>query len=153
GQLWLLQGGPGGSASAFYSLIDVIQSRRPELDIYTLEHRGVGSSTELDCPAQTADNSDGGPLIAPNEVTACVAAVQASVGGALQQFTTSQAARDLAHVIDRTKAQGQRVFIYGVSYGTYWVQRYLQLFPTQASAAILDSILPPVTQFENFDAQ
>jgi pimeloyl-ACP methyl ester carboxylesterase len=35
------------------------------------------------------------------------------------------------------------VFVYGVSYGTYWANRYLQLQPAQAAGVILDSIVIP----------
>ena len=50
--------------------------------------------------------------------------------------------RDLAAVLERTRKPGQRSFVYGVSYGTYWAQRYLHVAPTQAAGVILDSIVP-----------
>jgi pimeloyl-ACP methyl ester carboxylesterase len=34
------------------------------------------------------------------------------------------------------------VFVLGLSYGTYWAQRYLQSFPEQASGVILEGVLP-----------
>jgi pimeloyl-ACP methyl ester carboxylesterase len=39
-----------------------------------------------------------------------------------------------------------------VSYGTYWAHRYLQLYPSQATAVILDSIAPPGETFVPYDA-
>jgi pimeloyl-ACP methyl ester carboxylesterase len=50
------------------------------------------------------------------------------------------AQRASGFVIERTREKDQKVHVYGVSYGTYWAQRYLQLFPTQATAVTLDSV-------------
>ncbi|MBU1069229.1 lysophospholipase [Myxococcota bacterium] len=58
-------------------------------------------------------------------------------------FNTTQAARDLAAVIDRTRENGVPVIVYGVSYGTYWALRYLRLYPTHSDGVILDSICAP----------
>jgi len=37
---------------------------------------------------------------------------------------------------------GQRLFLYGTSYGTYWLQRFLQLYPDEVDGVVLDSICP-----------
>jgi pimeloyl-ACP methyl ester carboxylesterase len=34
------------------------------------------------------------------------------------------------------------VFVLGISYGSYWAQRYLQAFPAQADGVILEGVLP-----------
>ena len=73
-------------------------------------------------------------------VQACADEVQQRWGGALGTFSTTTAARDVGHLIERTRAPGQEVHVYGVSYGTYWAQRYMQLFPEQATTVTLDSV-------------
>jgi len=153
-QLWLLQGGPGGSSDRFDSTIADLAERLPGVDIYVLEHRGVGESTRLGCPEQEAPGSNGGVGITASEWPACLAAVQDEWGASLSQFTITADARDLKHVIDATRAPDQKVFIYGVSYGTARAIRYLQLHPDGADGVILDSIVAPgLSYFSNFDKQ
>lgn len=41
--------------------------------------------------------------------------------------------------------------VYGVSYGTYWLHRYLQLYPTQPSAVVLDSICARCGQWLEYE--
>ena len=153
GQLWLLQGGPGGSGADFLDVLEAFGAIAPDLDIYTLDHRGVGHSTRLGCAAQEEPNSDWGRSISPTEFPDCLEAVQQTWGDRLRHFNTTQAARDLAYVIEQTRGDGEQVFILGVSYGTYWALRYLQLEPDQATGVVLDSIAPPNFYISAFDTQ
>jgi pimeloyl-ACP methyl ester carboxylesterase len=143
GQVWLLQGGPGGTVKAFEPIARDFAARSGGLDVYMPEHRGVGDSARLGCPAQEADDSDQGLGITPEEIPACFAAVQAEWGDDLQGFSTTEAARDLGELIAATRTPGKPVYVLGISYGTYWAHRYLQLFPAQPTGVILDSICAP----------
>lgn len=150
--LWLLQGGPGASGSDLVTLAQSLAPGLPDFDIYTLDHRGVGLSSRLGCPQETAifttgdpladagfGLSDSGPLVQP-----CIDAVKQTYGADLAQYNTSNAARDLNYVINATKRADQEVYVYGVSYGTTWAHRYLQIFPDAANGVVLDSIVAPV---------
>ena len=108
-----------------------------------LEHRGVGESTRLGCPAQESVRSVGGTSIVAEEWKPCMDAVDAEWGEDIKGFTVTNAAHDLGRLIDATRSETQSVAVYGVSYGTYWAHRYLQLYPVQADAIILDSICSP----------
>jgi pimeloyl-ACP methyl ester carboxylesterase len=141
-QIWLLQGGPGGSALVFENLAAHFSSRAAGATVYMFEHRGVGMSTRLGCPQEDPD-ADGGTGLDNSEVSACLNAARAQWGEGLKGFTTTAAARDLGHAMERTSTGVTERFVYGVSYGTYWAERYLQLFPTQATGVILDSICSP----------
>lgn len=151
-QLWLLQGGPGHSAESFYGLHDFLTMIDPELEVYTIEHRGVGSSTRLGCAAE-ADSSANGTQITPEEFPACRDEVVATWGDRLEQFTTTQAAHDLALAIERTRRPGQEVFVYGGSYGTYWANRYGVLHPEQPTGLILDAPVAPGSDLSVYDLQ
>ena len=50
---------------------------------------------------------------------------------------------DVGELINLFKRNGihDSAFVYGVSYGTYWAERYMQLFPRQAKGVILDSVV------------
>jgi len=147
GQLWLLQGGPGGSGDAFLDLVMALGPLLPDLDIYVLEHRGVGESARLGCPTQEDPASIGGRAVDPTEAAACIDALESSWGDRLAQFTVTQAASDLAHLVDATRSPGQKLFIYGVSYGTTWAMRFMQLRPAAATGVVLDSVVAPGALF------
>jgi pimeloyl-ACP methyl ester carboxylesterase len=147
GQLWLLQGGPGGSGEAFVDLVMFLGPLLPDLDIYVLEHRGVGESARLGCPTQEDPTSVSGRAVDPTEAAACIDALENTWGDRLAQFTVTQAASDLAHLVDATRGTGQKLFVYGVSYGTTWAMRFMQLRPAAATGVVLDSVVAPGTLF------
>jgi pimeloyl-ACP methyl ester carboxylesterase len=150
GQLWMLQGGPGGSANVFgaFGDIDTLGELLPDVEIYTMEHRGVADSVPFYCPNQ-------GELPDPMQIPACAQALEAQLGpGGFEEFSTRAAAQDLDWVTRIVQQPGVPVFIYGVSYGTYVAQRYLQLFPEGADGVILDSVVTPgQISFDAFDPQ
>ncbi|MBX3191827.1 MAG: alpha/beta fold hydrolase [Labilithrix sp.] len=132
-QLWLLQGGPGGAGDTLETLADEVVSKAPAFDVYVPDHRGTGRSAYLGCPNAMAKRHF--------DPRACAAEAQAEWGASgFAAFTTTNAARDLGYAIERTRAEGQEVHVYGVSYGTYLAQRYLQIFPTQPTAVTLDGV-------------
>jgi pimeloyl-ACP methyl ester carboxylesterase len=148
-QLWLLQGGPGGSGAIFAAggHVDRLHEALPGVDIYVLEHRGVGESTRLGCSDQEADDSDEGSGVTGRELAGCLDALRAEWGEGLRHFSSSAAARDLAAATDAERAPGVGLFVYGVSYGTYWAIQYLRERPADASGVILDSVATPGVQF------
>jgi pimeloyl-ACP methyl ester carboxylesterase len=130
GQLWMLEGGPGSPSSTLEHLAFLIGQANPTLDIYLPDHRGTGRSTYAVCGTSFSE---------------CDTAIPH-----LDGLTPTNAARDLAALIDAT-ADGADVFVYGVSYGTYWAQRYLQIRPEQPTAVVLDSVVPMGMDFAEFD--
>jgi pimeloyl-ACP methyl ester carboxylesterase len=152
GQLWLLEGGPGGSGADFDAFMDEMHDRDPTLDLYAIDHRGVGRSARLSCPAEETEESEWGASVSPDEAAGCRDALVDAWGDDLAEFTTTAAARDLERLIERTAESEKDIFVYGVSYGTYWAHRYLEVAPAQATAVILDSIAPPGESFVAYDA-
>jgi pimeloyl-ACP methyl ester carboxylesterase len=157
GQLWLVQGGPGGSGDvfAYFGYIDEIGALLPDVDVFVMEHRGVGESGRLWCPEQEDPNSPGGEFIEVDEIPACAAFIAGKLGpGGFEEFSATAAARDLDWVTRITAEPGVPTYLYGVSYGTYVVQRYAQLVPEGAQGLILDSVVSPGhLSFDVFDAQ
>ncbi|UQA60733.1 alpha/beta fold hydrolase [Polyangium aurulentum] len=137
-QLWLLSGGPGDASSGFEdAIVKPLQALSPSSDIYLVDHRGVGRSTRLGCPDQEVPGVD---AIMADEWPACFAYLESTWGEGLGGFNTTNAAHDVGALIERTRAPGQEAHVFGVSYGTYWAQRYLQLFPEQPTSVTLDSL-------------
>ncbi len=131
GQMWMLDGGPGGSGLGFFgdaSLVDAVTSAG--WDFVVPSHRGT-LSPSLSCSPWHA--------LAPE----CRALLEDAWGDGLRHFDTRSAARDLGELVARTQAElGERAIVYGVSYGTYWAQFYAGEHPTQADGIVLDSVLP-----------
>lgn len=146
-QLWLLQGGPGGTAADMVGLANLFADNIDDFELYTIEHRGVGASNRLGCPNEEAKGA------AMNRVT-CAEEVKASYGSDLAFYNTTNAAKDLARAIELTRRDGVKTYVYGVSYGTAWAERLMQVAPKAADAIILDSLVVPGQQFlSQFDPQ
>jgi pimeloyl-ACP methyl ester carboxylesterase len=154
-QLWLVTGGPGNSAYHFASqgILAQLADGLPDTDVYVMEHRGIGYSTQLTCPVQQAESSPGGPEVTADEIPACAQHVDDNHGGGLSEFSVSNAARDLREVLSLARVDETRQFVYGVSYGTYLVQRFLRLFPDEIDGAVLDSVATPEQKFNGYDVQ
>jgi pimeloyl-ACP methyl ester carboxylesterase len=182
-QVWVLQGGPGGTAADVVPIGTEIANRVNDVDVFMIEHRGVGYSSRLGCPQANAATGPGNPFdgggdtldasddgaaddgafdgglvdASPPELfdhQGCIASLQAKWGAGLAQFNITNAAKDLEYAIAVTRHPGEQSIVYGVSYGTLWAQRYLQVAGTQSAGVILDSIVTPDTLFlSNFDTQ
>jgi pimeloyl-ACP methyl ester carboxylesterase len=139
--LWLLEGGPGGSGADLVDVIELLAKRNPSFDIYTLDHRGVGHSTALECAAEESALADDDSAATAAAWDACIMHLEST--HRLRGFNVTEAAHDLSHAIRATRHEAQDVVVYGVSYGTYWLNRYLQLYPDEPNAAIMDSTLVP----------
>lgn len=149
-QVWLLNGGPGGASNGHDPFAEYFTGFDPTWSVYLLDHRGVGRSTRLGCGAEGADTPSGAS-IEKGEYPACIDELVTTWGEGLRHFSTTQAARDLGRLIDATREPGQSVHVHGISYGTYWVQRYLQLYPDQPSGVSLLGIVNPRFSFTGLD--
>lgn len=147
GQLWFLTGGPGSSVIGFVRQAKLLAATFPEWDYYAFEQRGVGNSSPLLCTGL-----DGAVVVPPDQVATCLAELSREHPEGIGDYTVSNTARDLAWTIDRLREPEKKVVVYGVSYGTYLLQRYLALFPAQVDAAVLDSIAPVgLAEYDTFE--
>ncbi len=138
--LFVLAGGPGQAASAFYATVAGAFARiNRDRDIVLVDQRGTGGSNLLDCPepAETLYRESDAQIA--EHTRACLAAL--APRAAVAYYTTSIAVQDLEQV-RRALGYG-RIDIYGVSYGTRVAQHYIRRFPQAVRAVILDGVLPP----------
>lgn len=149
-QVWFLDGGPGDAGIDTLPRLAPLLAE-PGIDVYTLDHRGVGRSGLLRCEAQQAADSAEGNEITAEEWPACIEAITAQRAD-LDALTASQAAYDVLELIRANRQDGARVVLLGVSYGSYWAQRVLQLDPQAIDGVVLDGIVPPDWTFAEFDA-
>lgn len=137
GQLWILPGGPGIAADDYPEALE-LAGRLPDLDIYMPDHRGTGRSTFLACTAEQVQD-----IFTENDVSDedCLTYLTENWSTEeLQHFNVTQAAEDIGQLINHFKDDRDEVYLYGSSYGTYWAQRYLHLYPQQASGIFIDAV-------------
>jgi len=151
GSLWLLSGGPGQSGISWEGLATFVQAMAPDLDIMIPDHRGTGRSDRLACPDEEAVGSADGPGLADSEIASCASHLVDEWGDTLAAFNNTQAAHDIGELIERTREPGDEPYVYGVSYGSQWAHRYLQIFPDQAAGVVLEASCVPNCRFDLFD--
>ena len=148
--VWFLNGGPGDSGVAA-----LVRVRRlfddVDVDVYSLDHRGVGGSALLACPQQQSADSEEGREVAAAEWSPCIEFISAQRDDLLA-LTITEAAHDLARLIELTRGREDHVFVFAVSYGTTWANRYLTLYPEQPDGVIFDGIVPADWTFAEFDS-
>lgn len=138
--LFILAGGPGLGAQAFYTAVSPAFARiQRERDLILVDQRGTGHSSPLLCPFAEQQLWDEDEIATATLMRQC--RDQLATGHDLAQYTTSVAVQDLDAV--RAALGYQTVNLYGSSYGTRVAQHYARRFPQHTRALILDGVVPP----------
>jgi pimeloyl-ACP methyl ester carboxylesterase len=132
-QVWLLQGGPGGYSYGLHGVLAYLYEQDSNGYYCTTDYRGVGCSGQLLCSNQTQNGCN-----VPN--TGCILEIQQRYN--FSDFYTSQASYDVIALIEMNQETNPdaEVVIYGVSYGTFWVQRIMQIDNNIADRWIFDGV-------------
>jgi pimeloyl-ACP methyl ester carboxylesterase len=157
GILFYFVGGPGGSglASADSYLGSFDESLTQYTDIVFVDQRGTGPVHGLSCPIAQAkfdiapaspDKPDEAIATAKAYVTDCIAELDADE--LLAVVNTDQAIRDSE--LFRQAIGAPKVWLYGESYGTQFVQAYATAFPTAVRGVILDGVVDLNLDAEGF---
>ena len=115
----------------------IVQVTNGNFDVYTTEHRGVGRSTRIGCVSSQSETpgSDGGYSITDSEWPDCAQGFVKdwSHDNSYLHFNSKAGGIDLAKLIRKINVEGvpsstspQEVYLYGVSYGTAWLSRFLR---------------------------
>jgi pimeloyl-ACP methyl ester carboxylesterase len=142
-QVWLVQGGPGASATQSMEKMSYqIYKDRPNVQFYAVDHRGTGGSGVLSCPSSAKFNHLIGRTGSESVDVwrKCASELRISRAHDLAYLTPSNSARDLASLIAKYRIANAPVFVYGGSYGTYVALRYLQMYPSQPDGVIIEGI-------------
>ncbi|GLE05403.1 hypothetical protein PINS_up014416 [Pythium insidiosum] len=105
----MMQGGPGAGSEAMEPMIASIYAHLSgRVNVYTMDHRGTGRSTKLECVAAQAmtSGSPSGKSVDVSEVASCAAELQQRYGTDLSAFGVTSAANDLKLFISKYP-QGQ----------------------------------------------
>ncbi|RLN78929.1 hypothetical protein BBJ28_00015334 [Nothophytophthora sp. Chile5] len=144
--LWLLQGGPGGTSVAMEDVMGTLSDfASGAVNFYTMDHRGTGRSNYLECVAAQAlaDGSPGQTSITLEELPECAQDVLFEMDDQSAAYSVTSAAKDLVFLLDTIHGvdASPNVFVYGVSYGTYLVERVMHLAPSQVRGYVLDGVV------------
>mmetsp|Transcript_43653 Transcript_43653/g.38872 ORF Transcript_43653/g.38872 Transcript_43653/m.38872 type:complete len:587 (+) Transcript_43653:34-1794(+) len=135
GAFWMINGGPGLPGYVMYPhTTPWLTFMDGTYDVYIHEHRGVPYSTEFSCPIEMFST----------DLNAC-STYTTNYWGNNSYFSPYQAAFDIAYAIDLfsysfNAYNEDNTVLYGISYGTYLLNKYLQLYPNQVRAVILDGV-------------
>jgi pimeloyl-ACP methyl ester carboxylesterase len=132
--LFALNGGPGEAGLGLVSIIAPLIPIEYGITIIFPDHRGTGFSSPLGCDNQNSQ------IVTMDCITYLTN--RWTVEG-LNQFSTTSAAHDLAIQIQAAQLTG-RIAILAVSYGTYWLNRFLTIYPNLVQAAVMDSPVNPL---------
>jgi pimeloyl-ACP methyl ester carboxylesterase len=139
--LWMVSGGPGDSGNDFSSGAGFWASEL-NLTVYTFDQRGIGLSSAINCASPPGFGFDPYNASFLAAVDACNLEIVAKHGATnLSFFSTHEAATDLVDIVAAVAPTS--VYIYALSYGTYFTNTYLQLPGNRVDALILDGPVAP----------
>ncbi len=122
-------GGPGNSNIAMAGLwLYLLQPLLAHRNFLAIDHRGIGQSQAIDCPALQHVQGD---------QVAAARACGAQLGAAASRYGSADVADDIDAV--RQALHLDRIDYYGVSYGAVDVRAYAYRHPSHLRSAILDS--------------
>ncbi|EGZ08207.1 hypothetical protein PHYSODRAFT_527575 [Phytophthora sojae] len=138
--VWFLEGGPSSSTNMELVMIDVLTQLNGTANLYTMDYRGLGRSTYLDCIAaqSTTTGSPYGKEFASSEVPDCAQELENKYGD-LAAFSVTSSATDLATFIAKYTNNASTI-VYGSSYGTLFVERLMHLNPKKVTGYALDGV-------------
>lgn len=129
GQIWMLSGGPGDPSAEMLKRAALLHPNLgDDFEFFILDLRGTNQSTPLIC------NSG-------EELLSCINRIKKTkIFNYLEAFSTWSGAKDLAHAIRLTHEEKHEVYVFGGSFGTYLLNRFLQIEPSLVTGAIMDSV-------------
>uniref|UniRef100_M4BUM7 Peptidase S33 tripeptidyl aminopeptidase-like C-terminal domain-containing protein n=1 Tax=Hyaloperonospora arabidopsidis (strain Emoy2) TaxID=559515 RepID=M4BUM7_HYAAE len=139
--VWFVAGGPGYSSSSLeWSMTYLHVLLEGKANIFTMDHRGTGRSTRLDCVSAqaTTTGSPSSTAIDLSEVSACAQDLKYKYGD-LSSFSMTTAATDIATFIPKY-TNGKSTIVYGGSYGTALVERLMHLKNPTVIGYVLDGV-------------
>lgn len=143
--LFLLAGGPGQAATDLVQVAQVFSRTRTERDIVLVDQRGTGELSPFDCQIDEEESEalqeqdpdfDALMLIQLDVLRECLQSMDASP----QYYTTDIAMRDLDAIRDYLGYS--QLNLWGASYGSRAALAYLQAYPANTRAVVIDAIAP-----------
>lgn len=137
GTVWFLNGGSGVASECLAGSSIVAFLNSLGFDVGLPDFRGTGLSwPNLYCP--------GDPQGYNVPTIACAAYLNATLGTAgMYNFSITMASHDLAFLIQSLSRTGSANFIQTDSFGSFWGQRFLEIYPAMLAGAVIESFGVP----------
>ena len=147
--IWGVEGGPGFSTLSFIPIINYFLTMDSTLTGYLIDNRGTGLSSPLNC-SFVPPVFDQYNQTSMNLTNICNRQVIKHFSWRLQYYNTYNSALDMLRVIKMVNPK--TVSIYSTSYGTYFMNTYLQLPGSRYDAVVFDGPIPPQTWPAEYNA-
>lgn len=136
--VFMLAGGPGQAAIEVYPIIvEIFGALRQNRDIVLVDQRGTGQSAALACPAVRELPLGSSEEELAQTLESCREELAQEAD--LTQYITDIAMQDLDEV--REALGYEEINLFGTSYGSRAVLRYLDLFPERVRTAVLNAVV------------
>ncbi|OQR88473.1 serine protease family S33, partial [Thraustotheca clavata] len=142
--IWVMDGGPGAaSVDMEFFMQDTYVDMNGAFSVYTMDHRGTGRSNKLECSGDASD---------VNNTAECVNHLNQRYGDNAAGFSITSAAMDIVTLTSLIDSKADW-YVYGVSYGTYLMERVMHLQDKFTyKGYILDSVVPETMNVSDGDA-
>ncbi|HEY9367300.1 alpha/beta hydrolase [Streptomyces sp.] len=152
GSLLFNFGGPGASGvTGLPSFAKEFESLRSRYDLVSFDPRGVGRSEAVEClddreldayyAADASPDDDAEEKTLTDNLKKYAAGCEKNSGAALPHVGTENAARDLD--LMRQVLGDDKLYYFGISYGTELGGVYAHLFPKNVGRVVLDAVVDP----------
>ncbi|KAL8000877.1 putative alpha/Beta hydrolase [Plasmopara halstedii] len=133
--IWMLGDQIGAASDSMEAaMVQLTNKLNGSVNIYTMDPRGSGRSTRLDCAVRT--NNPLGYKMDPSQVASCAQKLERTFGN-LAAFSPTSAAHDLFNLISKL-SNGADTILYGTIYGALLVERVMHLAPPDVTGYVLD---------------
>jgi pimeloyl-ACP methyl ester carboxylesterase len=127
-----------------------------EHDIVFFDYRGIGKSGGLTCNITLAHfiplnitDAEAASEASQSFVTDCLAEIEDT--STLPYMSTHQSVEDLRFFWEAIGSPP--LYLYGESYGTWFAQTYLEMYPEDVAGAILDSVVDPTLAISDLNRE
>ncbi|OQS04279.1 serine protease family S33 [Thraustotheca clavata] len=132
--VWVLNGGLGHAAHNDALLEKIYTGANGKVSVYTMDPRGTGQSNFVE--TQCSSN-----ISSLNDTVACFGTIKNIYGvNAPKGFSLTSSAMDVVAITQSSIFSNEQVYIFGLSYGTNWVERIMHFAPTNVKGYIIDKI-------------
>jgi pimeloyl-ACP methyl ester carboxylesterase len=122
--VWFLHGGPAPRLGN-EGFVPRLLATGVDVNVYMLDYRGTGLSTELQCLKARKPDSPGGVNVMESEQKECLAELKQQWGDELRFFSTEGHARDIMALAPLARVAGLPMYMVAHSYGTAVLQRLM----------------------------
>ena len=138
--IWMVYGGPGDSGSSF-SFVAGLWASAGTRTVYLFDQRGSGQSAFMTCSNPPGSFFFPGNASYLAQLDGCLAEILQNNATTLPFITTYNAAVDFRALV--ALVNPRTVAVYALSYGTYLMNKYMQLPGARFDAVVLDGPAPP----------